>query len=103
MLFHITTPRTSIMSKPKITSQTPESVTIEFTVQLDSSSMLKSEDNILEALNGAGRLAAGVALEQFDTDGSAIVLGQTKLTSKGKYNKTYETQWGKIDVSLTIP
>ena len=90
------------MSKPKITSQSPESVTIEFTVQLDRSSMLKSEDNILQALNGAGRLAAEVALEQFDTDGSAIVLGQTKLTSKGKYNKTYETQWGKIDVERHV-
>ena len=55
--------RTSIMSKPEITSQTSESVTIEFTVQLDRSSMLKSEDNILQALNGAGRLAAEVALE----------------------------------------
>ena len=90
------------MSKPKITSQRSESVTIEFTVQLDRSSMLKSEDNILKALNGAGRLAAEVALEQFDTDGCPIVLGQTKLTSKGKYNKTYETQWGKIDVERHV-
>ena len=57
------------MSKPTITSQTGKSVTIELTVDLDPSSMLKSEDNILQALNGAGRLAAEVALEQFDTDG----------------------------------
>ena len=64
--------------------------------------MLKSEDNILEALNGAGCLAAEVALGQFDTDGSAIVVGATKLTSKGKYNKTYETQWGKIDVERHV-
>ena len=66
------------MSKPKITHQRHESVTIELTVRLDPSSMLKSEDNILEALNGAGRLAAQVALEQFDTDGSKIVLGDRK-------------------------
>ena len=90
------------MSKPKITHQTHESVTIELTVRLDRISMLKSEDNILEALNGAGRLGAQVALEQFDTDGSKIVLGQTKLSSKGKYNKTYETQWGKIDVERHV-
>ena len=94
--------RTYIMSKSTITSQTAESVTIEFTVHLDSGSMLRSEDNILEALNGAGRLAAEVALEQFDTDGSPIVLGQTKLTSKGKYNKTYETQWGKVNVERHV-
>ena len=63
------------MSKPKITHQTDKSVTIEFTVHLDSKSMLKSEDTILEALNGAGRLAVQAAPEQFDTDGSPIVLG----------------------------
>ena len=91
------------MSNPKITSQKPESVTIEFTVHLDSGSMLKSEDNILEALNSAGRLAAGVALEQFDTDGSKLLcLVRLKLTSKGKYNKTYETQWGKVDVERHV-
>ena len=90
------------MSKPKITHQRHESVTIELTVRLDPSSMLNSEDNILEALNGAGRLAAQVALKQFDTDGSKIVLGQTKLSSKGKYNKTYETQWGKVDVERHV-
>ncbi len=90
------------MNKATITNQTNESLTIELTVNLDSSSMLKSEDNILEALNGAGRLAAQVALAQFDTDGSAIVVGETKLTSKGKYNKNYETQWGKIDVERHV-
>ena len=90
------------MSNPTITAQTDKTVTIEFTVELDPNSMLKSEDNILEALNGAGRLAAQVALEQFDADGSNSVLGQTKLTSKGKYNKTYETQWGKIDVERHV-
>ena len=79
--FHTTTVQIFIMSKPTITNQTDKSVTIEFTVHLDPSSMLKSEDAILDALNGAGRLAAEVALEQFDTDGSDVVLGQTKLTS----------------------
>ena len=100
--FHTTTVQIFIMSKPTITNQTDKSVTIEFTVHLDPSSMLKSEDAILDALNGAGRLAAEVALEQFDTDGSDVVLGQTKLTSKGKYNKTYETQWGKVDVERHV-
>lgn len=90
------------MSKATIIGQTGKSVTIELTVDLDPSSMLKSEDNILEALNSGGCLAARVALEQFDTDGSKIVLGQTRLTSKGKYNKTYETQWGKVDVERHV-
>ena len=70
--FHTDSTNISIMSKPTITRRTSKSVTIELTVHLDPSSMLRSEDNILEALNGAGRLAAQVALEQFDTDGSNI-------------------------------
>jgi len=88
----------SMNNKAMIKARKGNAVTIEFTVLLNPKSMLKSEDNILEALNEAGSLAAEAALEQFDTDGSDIILGSTKLTSKGKFNKTYETQWGKVNV-----
>lgn len=90
------------MSETKIIHQSDGTLTIELTVKLDPSSMLKSEDNILAALNEAGCVAAEAALAQFDTDGSPIVIGETKLTSKGKPSKRYETQWGKIDVERHV-
>ena len=57
-------------------------VRIELNIQL-SRSMLESEEVILDALNEAGCIATGEALKRFDTDGSAIVIGGMKWTSKG--------------------
>ncbi|MEJ2419630.1 MAG: ISKra4 family transposase, partial [Exilibacterium sp.] len=62
-----------------VTSKTQDSITLEITVPL-AKSMLKSEENITNALNEAGCLAAEVALEQFDTDGSPIMMGDVKWT-----------------------
>ena len=90
------------MSKPKITKRDGNSVTLELTVQLNPKSMLKSEENIQNALNDAGCLAAQAALEQFDTDGSPIMIGNVKMTSKGQFPKTYETQWGKTAVERHV-
>jgi len=84
-----------------IKSQTNDAVTIEVTVSL-ANSMLKSEENITAALNEAGCLAAGAALERFDADGSPILIGDTKLTSKGQYNKTYQTIWGEVAVERHV-
>jgi hypothetical protein len=56
--------------------------------------MLASEIAIQEALNEAGCLATGELLKRFDTDGSPIIVGQTKLTSKGQISKEYQTPYG---------
>ena len=42
--------------------------------------MLEAENAIQDALNEAGTLASANFLHRFDTDGSAIVIGQTTLT-----------------------
>lgn len=38
----------------------------------------------------------------FDTDGSAIVIGDTKLTSKGEVPKAYQTPYGEVEVSRHV-
>jgi hypothetical protein len=56
--------------------------------------MLDYEEQIQDGLNQAGVLASVACLETFDTDGSPIVLGGTKLTSKGRVAKSYQTPYG---------
>src|SRR3954451_4373653 len=68
-------------------------VTIQIEVTL-TKSMLQTEEAILEAVNEAGALATGAALEGFDTDGSALDIGSTRYTSKGRLPKTYQTPYG---------
>jgi hypothetical protein len=80
-----------------IKSASQNSVTIEITVPL-SESMLDCEDKITEVLNEAGSLAAKTALERFDSDGTPILIGDTKWTAKGRFNKSYQTIWGEVDV-----
>ena len=69
------------MSAHIIASQN-NSVTIEVTIEF-TNSMLKSEEAILEGINEVGNLASQEALQSFDTDGSPIIIGSEKLTSKG--------------------
>src|SRR3954466_8450221 len=73
------------------------SVTIQVTIPL-SRSMLDTEQAIQDALNQAGVLASGEALKQFDTDGSPLLLGSTRWTSKGQEPKTYQTPYGEVSV-----
>jgi len=82
-----------------LVSQTQRSVVIQIEISLEGS-MMQMEENIQDALNEAGCLATGKALETFDADGSPIVLGKTKLTArKAKVNQRYECPYGKFDVS----
>lgn len=74
-----------------------DSVKIEVTVPL-ANSMLACEEGITAALNEVGCLAAKTALGQFDTDGTPIRIGDTKWTARGRFNKTYQTIWGEVDV-----
>jgi hypothetical protein len=74
-----------------------DTVRIELNIKL-SRSMLESEETILNALNEAGCIATGEALKRFDTDGSAILIGGTKWTSKGEEPKYYQTPYGEVEV-----
>jgi hypothetical protein len=76
-------------------------VTLEVKVKL-SGSMLESEESILAALNEAGCLATGKALERFDADGSRIELGGVKWFSKGRLPKTYQTPYGTVEVARHV-
>ena len=76
-------------------------VTIQITVEL-SRSMLDSEAEIQKALNEAGVLATAEALKQFDTDGSPLVMGPTRWTSKGQEPKTYQTPYGETVVARHV-
>ena len=72
-----------------------DTVRIELNIKL-SRSMLESEEAILNALNEAGCIATGEALKRFDTDGSVILIGGTKWTSKGEEPKYYQTPYGEV-------
>jgi hypothetical protein len=74
-----------------------DTVRIELNIKL-SRSMLESEETILNALNEAGCIATGEALKRFDTDGSAILIGGMKWTSKGEEPKYYQTPYGEVEV-----
>src|SRR3954462_14119575 len=74
-----------------------KSVTIQVTIPL-SRSMLDTEEAIQQALNQAGVLATACALEQFDTDGSPLLFGSSRFTSKGQEPKTYQTPYGPATV-----
>ena len=77
------------------------SVTVQVTIPL-SRSMLDTEEAIQEALNQAGVLATAEALGQFDTDGSPLLFGSSRFTSKGQEPKTYQTPYGPASVARHV-
>lgn len=81
----------------KIVKRTKNTITIEVSIEIENS-MLKSEEMILDAVNEVGALATGEAIEQFDTDGSAIIKNSETWTSKGKKQKIYQTPYGVVKV-----
>jgi hypothetical protein len=78
---------------------------VAFTIQVEipyNSSMLDFEEVIQQRLNQAGVLATTEALGRFDADGSPIHVGDTKLTSKGKLKKEYQTPYGVAPVERHV-
>lgn len=76
-----------------------------FTIQVEipyGSSMLDFEEVIQQRLNEAGVLATQQALQRFDADGSPIQVGDTKLTTKGKLKKEYQTPYGVAPVERYV-
>jgi hypothetical protein len=57
-------------------------------VELDDISMLSSEEQIQDAVNELGSVATTIALQQFETQGEAIIKSGLKMSSKGKQKKS---------------
>ncbi len=70
----------------------------KFEIEIDFTglSMLESETKIQELVNEAGNLMTEKRLAEFDADGSPIMIGDIKMTTKGKYTAEYETPFGQI-------
>ena len=64
--------------------------------------MLECEEEILRALDEAGRLATQETLSDFDTDGAPIEIGGLKLTSKGPVEKDYQSPFGAVRVARHV-
>src|SRR3954447_9205759 len=76
-----------------------------FTLQLEipyDGSMLDFEEALQRRINEAGVVATAEGLKQFDTDGSPITVGATKLTSKGRVEKDYQTPYGVATVARHV-
>ena len=82
-------------------SETGDKVTIQITIP-KSNSILEMEEFIQSGVNEVGMLATQKALEHFDTDGSPIKFGDTKLTSKGQSPKEYQTPYGVAIVNRHV-
>jgi hypothetical protein len=72
----------------KIIKTEGNKITLQVEVELDAHSMLNSEEQILQALNGAGMELTKAALSQFDTDGSPLSVEGEKYTSRGQEKKS---------------
>lgn len=84
-----------------IVNETADSLTLQVVIKFNRS-MLEAENAICDALNEAGTLATAKFLKRFDTDGSPIVVGPTKLTSKGTVEKEYQTPYGVAAVARHV-
>ena len=63
----------------KTTAVSHQDGTVRLQIDIDiSGSMLDVEERIQDAVNSVGREATGLALEQFDTDGSPLMNGPIK-------------------------
>ena len=78
-----------------------EFVTLQIAIPVKKT-FLETEETIQSVLNEAGTLASGEALKQFDTDGSPIVSGGMRWTSKGQLPKTYQTPYGMVEIQRHV-
>ncbi len=86
----------------QVISRTENEFTVQITVPYNRS-MLDFEETLQQQLNAAGVLATQEGLRQFDTDGSPIMIGSIKLTSKGQLPKDYQTStaWPQSNDTFT--
>ena len=72
----------------KLVKRTDGKLVYEVSINLDSTSMLQSEEQIQEAVNALGNEATKAALSQFDTDGRDIELEGDNYTVKHHEKKS---------------
>lgn len=84
-----------------ITPNSDGSITVKFTFR-PGASMLESERHLQAAANAALNEATGECLSRFDSDGSALLVGGRKITSKGKLPKNYQTPYGEVSVARHV-
>ena len=71
-----------------ITLRSVENDVIKVELEINiSGAMLDAEEKLQKALNEAGTVVTGEMLKRFDTDGSAILTGGIRWTSKGCVEK----------------
>src|SRR4051794_37302225 len=73
------------------------SVTVQVTLAL-SRSTLDTEEAIQQALDQAGVLATAEAQGQLDADGSPLLFGSSRFTTRGQEPRTYQTPYGPATV-----
>ena len=88
------------MSPAKVNRE-GQRVTVEVSVEL-TNSMLSTEEAIQQALNEAGTVLTGEALQYFDTDGSPIEIGGEVWRTKGQQPKEYQTPYGAISIERHV-
>jgi hypothetical protein len=81
-----------------IINQSNESIILQVTIPF-TRSMLNSESIIQDSINEVGCVATRELLKTFDTEGQSIQFGSVKMTTKGLYNKTYQTPYSEVDVA----
>jgi hypothetical protein len=84
-----------------ISSQEGTKLKLEVEIDL-SGSLLNSEYEILRVSNEMSAVATKAKLNLLDTDGTAIIIGGIKFTSKGKRPRTYHTPYGSVDIERHV-
>ena len=84
-----------------IISRTKSSFKVEIEVPY-TSDILEGEELIQHSLNQGGLLATKEIMEKHDTDGSQIIIGEKKLTSKGQESKEFQTPYGAIEIARHV-
>jgi hypothetical protein len=85
----------------KIVARTDSGFILQVEVPFKDS-MLDAEDAIQHALNRAGVLATAEILRHLDADGTPLTVAGTKMTSKGKLPKDYQTPYGVAAVERHV-
>ena len=85
----------------KIVSRQGGKVCLQIEVDIEGP-LLQVEERIQEAVNHVSKEATGLALEQFDTDGSPVMTGPIKWTRRCRNPKTYQTPYGDVSVDRNV-
>jgi hypothetical protein len=84
-----------------VVKRSGDEVTVEVTVRLRGT-LLEMEGAIQEGSNAVGRCVTEEALKRFDTDGSAMRVGEIKLTARGRDPKEYQTPYGAVQIERYV-